>query len=400
MITFTLIFFALLAASLDYLIFRRYVTAVKWLKYPYLAQIGVFDVGVFGYLVYSLLQKETDPEQASMSLILMWVMFLFLMSFGVKVIIVVSTGLQWMLRKIFKRRFRWVIYSGLGAAVVLVAVMIYGSSYGRLSVRVEHVVIESVMLPEEFDGFKIAQFSDTHLGNLGAENPVIERMVELINAQQPDIVVQTGDLIDKHSGELTERFMAQFAKIEAPVYSVMGNHDLSYYIHGTKISARGSYEDLVRKQKQMGWRLLRNEHLWLHRGGDSIALVGSMYPRDGRFGVNKGGFGGSDLIRTFEQVPDSLFSILLSHTPALFDSIPEFVKPNLTISGHVHSMQTKVTIGSWSWSPAKWLYPMWSGLWIDRGRYLYINDGIGCVLYPMRLGARPEITLFELRQKK
>lgn len=400
MITFTLIFFALLAASLDYFIFRRYISRLKWLKHLYLAQIVLFDIGVFGYLVYSMLQKETDPERASMNLILMWVMFLFLMSFGVKVIIAMSSLLQLLLRKLFKRPFRWVLYTGMTMAALLVGLMIYGSSYGRLAVRVEHVVIESVMLPEGFDGFKIAQFSDTHLGNMGAGNHVIEQMVELINLQKPDIVVQTGDLIDKHSGELTERFMEQFSEIEAPVYSVLGNHDLSYYIHGNKISPRQSFDDLVAKQQRMGWNLLRNEHIWLRRGGDSIALAGAVYPADGRFGVNKGGFGGSDLRKTFEGVPDSLFSILLSHTPSLFDSIPEFFKPNLTISGHVHAMQAKITIGSWSWSPSKWLFPMWSGLWVDRGRYLYINDGIGCVLYPMRLGTRPEITLFELRQKK
>lgn len=398
MIIAILILFTLIALAADYYILRRNMPHIKWLRILYRAQALILNIGVLLYLFISMFYNAGG--RSGLTLAMLWVMLIYMMSFGAKMSFALFSLAELILSRIFGRRFRTLLYVGGAIIMGVIGVMIYGTTIGRTTLRVERVTIESSMLPEAFDGFTIAQFSDTHLGNLGDDSDLIERMVERINELDPDIVVQNGDLVNIQSDELTDKYMQSFMKLHAPVYSVLGNHDLAYYIYDQSITPSESIEGLISKQSAMGWHLLRNENRTLYRGGDSIVIAGAVYPQDSRLGARNNIYGGSDLRKTFEGVDDSLFSVLISHTPSLFDSIPEFVSPNLTLSGHVHSMQVKITIGDWKWSPAKWLYPMWSGLWVDRGHYLYINDGIGYVLYPMRIGVRPEITLLELKRIK
>lgn len=398
MITAILIFFTLLALAVDYYILRRNIPKIKWLRIAFTTQALLLDVGIMLYLVLTVVFRPRMGDGVSVAML--WVMLIFMMSFASKIIFALFSLTELGLSRVFKRRFHALTYIGFSLIVITLSVMIYGTSLGRNDLRVENITIESDELPDSFDGFRIAQFSDAHLGNLGHNSELISDLVDKINDLNPDLIVQSGDLVNIHAGELDEWYMSQFKRLEAPVYSVFGNHDLAYYIHeGQDIVPEESIEELIAKQDAMGWKLMRNENTWLRRGSDSIALGGVVYPQDGRFGVRNNRYGGSNLSKTFENVPDSAFSTLISHTPSLFDSIPRTVRPNLTVSGHVHSMQMKFTIGSWRWSPAKWLYPMWSGLYNVDGYQLYINDGIGYALYPMRIGVRPEITLYTLRVK-
>lgn len=399
MITATLIFLSLLCLSIDYYVLKRNIRHIKWLRIVYIVQALLLDVGVMLYLLTTMILKPNISSE--LAVVMTWVMLVFMMSFASKMTFTLFSLTEWVLSRIFKRRFPVVNRIGFGVIILIIGIMVYGSTLGRSLLRVENVTIESPMIPTAFDGFRIAQFSDAHIGNLGAESDLITDLVNKINELNPDIIVQSGDLVNIHSGELNEWYMSTFKQMKAPLYSVFGNHDLAYYIRENQgIVPEESVQDLIAKQHDMGWTLLQNEHVWLRRGTDSIALGGVVYPRDGRFGVRNNGYGGSDLRKTFENVPDSTFSILISHTPSLFDSIPQVVRPNLTISGHVHSMQAKITIGSWSWSPAKWLFPMWSGLYTNQEHQLYINDGIGYALYPMRIGTRPEITIYTLKKSK
>lgn len=128
-------------------------------------------------------------------------------------------------------------------------------------------------------------------------------------------------------------------------------------------------------------------------------IGGVTYPNNISHNGYNSKTGGSDLKKALQGLKSDDFSILISHSPKLFDSVPDIATPNLVLAGHVHAMQAKIEIGGWKYSPASLLYPLYSGLYEDRGHYLYINDGIGYVLYPMRIGAKPEITLFTLRSK-
>lgn len=398
MITLILSLFTLAALSFDYIIFRRHIPKFRWVRILYVAQALILDIGVLAYLVLSFFRSEILSD--SMAVAATWLMLAFMMSFVTKGIFGTFSLIELFLSKKARSGYRPLTIIGGILAITALSAMVYGSTIGRTRLRVEHIVLELEDLPLAFDGFRIAQFSDVHLGNMSPENPLVQNMVNKINELNPDIVVQSGDLVNIHSGELNPERMAQLSQIKAPVYAVLGNHDLGYYIRGNSITPQQNIKDIVAKEQVLGWTLLNNSNQRIYRDSDSIVIAGAGYPTDGRLGVRNLGLSSSNLEKTFQGVSDSEFSILIAHTPMLFDSIPKFARPRLTLSGHVHAMQAKISIGDWRWSPAKWLFPMWSGLYLDRGHYLYINDGIGYALYPMRIGTRPEITLYELKKPK
>lgn len=400
MVGIILIIFSLLALGLDYYIFQKFFRRRKILKQLYITQALIFDIGVFVWLIYAILLRTSTTHDNLHTQILQWLMFLFILSFFTKVLVSLCMLAKYLLSRIFKStNFKWLNYCALASATLLAGVMIYGATYGRNAIRVERVTLYFDDLPEQFDGFTIAQFSDTHLGNYRPKTTIIERMVRIINLLNPDIIVQSGDLVNIHSGELSERFMEHFSRLKAPVYAVYGNHDLGYYIKDNSIDPAQSVAELTAKERAMGWHFLHNQAQWIHRAGDSIAIAGVGFPRDGRVSVKPTNLGLSDLKAAFRDIERNQFAILISHSPNMFDSVPEVANAALTLSGHTHAMQAKVKIGNWQWSPAAWVYPMWGGVYEKDGRYLYVNEGIGYALYPMRIGTRPEVTFVELRQK-
>lgn len=397
MITIIIIILAFAILGVELYIFRALIRPLArvW-RIAYITQAIALSAGT---AITMSLYKAWMIDPAYMSVTL-WVMFIFILSFGIKVTLSISLLLRWGLHKIWERHtFNSVAWAGGALAAAVGAIFVYGSTIGRTSIRVEQVEIRSSKIPAAFDGFRIAQFSDTHIGNYGSQTDVIEDLVEMINAQNVDIVIQSGDLVNIHSDELTTDFMEEFSEIKSPVYAVLGNHDLAYYIGDTvKIKPSESIAKLRAKQASMGWRLMENEGEWLRRGADSIMLGGVTFPRNHTHNGYNSIIGKSDMTAALSGVTPTDYSILIAHSPSLFDSLSTGALPDLVISGHVHSMQMKISIGDWQWSPAKWLYPMFSGLYADyRGRHLYVNDGIGYVLYPVRIGARPELTIFTLR---
>lgn len=397
MIVFLVLILSIVTLGVEYYIYRSLIGSLsRGARIAYITQAIVISAGTA--IVMSLYQSMmVYPAFMGLSL---WVMFVFLISFGVKLVLSLTLILRWVLRKIWKKRkFNGVMWAGSTICVAIVALFAYGSSYGRTAIRVEQVEIRSSKIPAAFDGYRIAQFSDVHLGNYGGATDLIKKLVAAINNEKVDIVIQSGDLVNIHADELTAKYMEVFAKIDAPVYAVLGNHDLAYYIGDTTVTKPSESINLLRsKQAALGWRLMENEGEWLRRGADSIMLGGVTFPRNHSHNGYNSVIGRSDMAAALSGVTSDDYSILIAHSPSLFDSLSTGELPDFVISGHVHSMQMKLTLGDWQWSPAEWLYPMFSGLYIDyRGRHLYINDGIGYVLYPVRLGTRPELTIFTLR---
>lgn len=397
-----LLFFSALSGVIDLYIYKhlinRYITGAV-LKWIYKIQSLVFALGSAVIVVsYAYLSEELLGHN---QVLLMWLILIFLINLSAKTVFVLFVLFEHLLVRIFSKHYRGLVYMGFLLSLTIVSIMIYGASIGRSRIRVEHVNIVSSKLPQSFDGYKIAQVSDLHIGNLSQSDDLVERMVRRINSLEPDIIVISGDLVNIHSGELNDKFISELSQLKSKdgIFSVIGNHDLGIYIHDTTyIHPHKSVADLIEKQKRMGWQLLRNENRAIVRDTDSLFVAGITYPQIIRYGVRNSPFAGSDLRKAMDSVPDSLFSLLIAHSPQIWDSIPKVAKPTLTIAGHVHAMQAKITIGKSRWSPAKLLFPLWSGLYKDRGRYLYINDGIGYVLYPMRVGTNPEITLYEINR--
>ncbi len=290
--------------------------------------------------------------------------------------------------------------TGKAAAAIAVVLLVWGATLGRTTLRISRVEVCSRNLPAGFDGMRIVQLSDIHLGTIVRPERELSRIVDSVNALHPDLVCFTGDLVNIRSSELDARAARLLGAIEAPVFSVTGNHDVGVYIKDTiALPREQSLAAVIERQRAMGWHVLDDESVYLHRGGDSISISGVSFDpalRERRHDDDLEV--GQQLAEVYRGVPDSLFNLTLVHLPQLWDQIRAAGYGDLTLSGHVHSMQLKIHLGSWSWSPAAWLYERWSGPYTEEGSTLYINDGTGYVGYPMRLGAWPEITLITLKR--
>ena len=280
--------------------------------------------------------------------------------------------------------------TGLCLASVLALTMLYGVIFGWKQLTVKQVELSFPTLPAEFDGYKIVHLSDLHIGTHGQQTAFLEKLVQRVNEQQADLIVFTGDLVNTSADEL-KPFETILSQLQAPdgVISVLGNHD--YCLYGMKerpADPRDGAKQLVQNEKQMGWNLLLNEHRLIQRDGEQIAIVGventgkPPFPEIG------------DLKAAMAGVPDSVFTILLSHDPSHWrmEVLPNTHIP-LTLSGHTHAAQVKIG----RWSPVQWLYTEWSGLYTEGEQHLFVSEGVGGTI-PFRLGAQPEIVVFTLRK--
>lgn len=289
--------------------------------------------------------------------------------------------------------------TGYLVAGALTLLFVWGTTWGRTRLRVNRVEIASERIPAAFDGFRIAQISDLHVGTLVNPEGELRRIADSINALHPDAVVFTGDLVNIRASELDARMMRLLQRIEAPVWSVIGNHDVGTYIKDSlRFPAAENLREVIARQRQMGWTVLEDTTVYLHRGTDSISLTGISFDPALREQRHDRHLPAPQLPEAYAGVPASLYNITLVHVPQLWEQIIATGYGDLTLAGHVHSMQMKFRPWGRGWSPAQWLYTRWSGRY-DKGHHtLYINDGTGYVAYPMRLGAWPEITLFTLKR--
>ncbi len=218
------------------------------------------------------------------------------------------------------------------------------------------------------------------------------------------MVVNTGDLVNVSHLDLTPGISRVLSRITAPdgVWSVWGNHDLGFYMDDdATLTLADNLSLLGDKVSAMGWTTLDDRSVTIQRGGDSILLSGVNFPVDGMHNGKNSSLAGTDIGATFAGVKGDPFSIVLAHTPQMWHDITDTGFGDLTLSGHTHAMQMKMRLFEREWSPAQYLYEEWSGSYLDLGTnngMLYVNDGIGCVGYPMRIGARPEVTIFILKR--
>lgn len=336
--------------------------------------------------------------------------------------------------KIFKsRRWNWTKYAGTIAAVAACVSVWTGVSYTRSHLQTVRVELGSQRLPDSFDGYKIAQISDLHLGTWGEDTSFIKELVDSVNARNPDLIVFTGDIVNQKTDEILP-FVEVLSKLKAKdgVYSILGNHDYGDYVDWpTPAAKQKNLDDLKKYQAKAGWTMLNNTSAFLKKEyiaagdsvmkTDSIALIGvenwgeppfgqygdlrKAYPSTGKTGINDGNF-----------------KILLTHNPEHWvREVREQSNIDLSLSGHTHAMQMSVNGFGKRWSPSKWRYQTWGGFYTssqdggieDYGNpdtnelsrtldkpSLYVNIGSGEVGIPLRLiSAYPEITLITLKKK-
>lgn len=292
-------------------------------------------------------------------------------------------------------RRAFVSKAALITAALPFAGILHGIFKGRYNYRVLRHSLYFPDLPAAFDGLTITQISDLHTGSF--TNPdKVKAGIELIKAQQSDIVVFTGDMVNNRASEL-EAWMDIYGKFEAPLgaYSIFGNHDYGdYSTWSSEEEKRENLQTLAQREGEMGFDLLRNEHRVLERGGEKLYLAGVE-----NWGQGFHQYG--DLDKALSGVPQDAFTLLLSHDPSHFDAVVKkhAHQVHATFSGHTHGMQFGIEIpGVIKWSPVKWRYPKWAGLYEEAGRYLHVNRGFGYLAFPGRVGMWPEITQLTLRR--
>lgn len=272
--------------------------------------------------------------------------------------------------------------------------IIYGIAWGRFDLTIRKIKLNSEKLSQKFNGFKIIQISDFHLGSLLNHSEFVQEAVDQINLLKPDLILFTGDMVNNVANEMN-KFLPILSKLKSKYgnYSVLGNHDYGEYIRWDSADDKWkNLEELKQFQKDVGFDLLLNENRKITIENEYIELVGienwglPPFPQYG------------DLKNAMENVNDDAYKILMSHDPTHWDEqVLGFSNIDLTLSGHTHGAQFGIEIPGWRWSPVNVRYKRWGGLYTEGNQNLYVNTGIGFIGFPGRVGMPPEITLIELQ---
>ena len=399
---------------LFFLIFQWYsyqaiktFTSNRWLLFAYF----LFVIMVVGNLLFYtvVLERSTSNEPRLMYAIGFFIS-LFVFQILVTILLLgedifrIPQGIYAYFSKMpnqvqfLPQRRKLISQIAIGLAAIPFASLLYGMFRGKYNFKVLSYKLEYDDLPEAFEGFKIAQISDIHSGSF--DNPKkVQYGVDLVNAQDADVVFFTGDLVNNRAEEILP-WIQTFRKINAKhgVYSILGNHDYGDYSPWESPEAKKkNMEDLKKAQKKMGWDLLLNESRFIEKQGQRIAILG--VENWGSGGFKKAG----DLNKALSNVAAEDFKILMSHDPSHWEAevIPHPFNIHLTLSGHTHGMQFGIEIPGWiKWSPIKWRYKQWAGIYEKLNQRLNVNRGFGYLAYPGRVGIWPEVTVITLNRAK
>ena len=381
----------------------RTVTKQSWVHYLFIA-IAIMVIGNF------IFQFTMSSEGRVLNPIKSYA-FGFLLAFMALNLVLVPIllgediirGTRGLFTKLFSNeslyipsRRKFVSQVALGLAAIPFASLLYGMYKGKYNFRVINYTLTFNDLPAAFDGFKITQISDIHSGSFDNKEK-IEYAVDLINQQKGDVVLFTGDMVNNKATEMLP-WISVFEKLTAKegMFSILGNHDYGDYVDWNSNGEKAqNLEDLKKIQKQLGFDLLLNESRYLERNGERIALVG--VENWGKGGFKKAG----DLKKASQNIKADDFKILMSHDPSHWEEevINDDYHYHLTLSGHTHGMQFGIEIPGWiKWSPVKWRYKYWAGIYKEMDQYINVNRGFGYLGYPGRVGIWPEITVIELKK--
>ena len=281
----------------------------------------------------------------------------------------------------------------IACTLIIWGLVLYGHLVGYQQLEVHRYDYVSADVPQAFDGYRIVQFSDAHVGTMtGYRQSLLQRAIDSINALNPDVIIFTGDLQNLHPFELQEH-METLRRLHAKdgVYSILGNHDYPTYLNCDEETKAALVEQTIKSERKMGWKLLLNEHSIIRRDSDSIVIAGmenwgkmKRMPRKGDVKKTLAGLTG-----------EQPFIIMLQHDPSAWDEkiLPE-CQAQLTLSGHTHGGQFEFL----GWSPASLSYEEWGGWTYKNGRALYVSTGLGALI-PFRLGMPGEIVQITLKTK-
>lgn len=343
------------------------------------------------YSVSMALSKNFAPDNLDL---LSWYLLLLTVWILPKLVFVVCSALGWGHCVYHKTKTNWGNPIGLLCGFILACMSIYAYTLGFSKLEIRHVTYYSKDLPQAFDGYRIVQFSDAHVGTYGETRAgVLNAAIDSMNAQKADMIVFTGDLQNMRPTELLPHQKALGSlKAKDGVYSIMGNHDYAYYIEADENTRKANLQRMMDLQKQMGWQLLMNENRVVRRGTDSIVVAGMEYEGKSVKVPNKG-----DIEKTLHGIDTNhAFVVMLQHDPTSWrtDILPHSCA-QLTLSGHTHAGQVEI----FGWSPISLLYKEWGGMYYEGRRAINVSTGLGGFV-PFRIGCPGEIVVIELRKDK
>lgn len=368
------------------------------------------SLAMIAYIIYALLQFDRSVGQNKYSLAAAGLMLLLLVPKLVMTVILMAEDVVRITSAAFRSvtrqgitpaplpdRRRFLSMVALGLASVPFLGLLHGIFIGKYNFRIIRKQIFFDDLPDSFDGFTITHISDLHSGSF--DNPdKIRYAVDLINSTEPDLLLFTGDIVNSKAEEM-DPWIDTFRTLSTPEFgkfSVLGNHDYGEYLRWDSEAAKiANFEAIKGLHDKIGFRLMLNEHHFIAKGSDRLALIGvenwgHNFKKAGDFGKASAGVASTD------------FKILMTHDPSHWDlEIREHqMNVHLTLAGHTHGMQFGIEVPGWiKWSPVQYVYRQWAGLYNFAGRYLYVNRGFGFHAYPGRVGIWPEITVLELKKR-
>ena len=295
----------------------------------------------------------------------------------------------------FPDRRAFVSKMALGLAAIPFSSVLYGMMRGKYNYQVIRHTLYFNDLPSAFEGFKLTHLSDIHSGSFDDENKIAYG-IDLINEQDSDVILFTGDIVNNTADEMTP-WIPYFNKLKASKgkYAVLGNHDYGEYGRWKNLEEKErNFQDIKDIHPKIGFNLLLNESVYLEKGNEKIALVGVE-----NWGTRFKKAGDLDLASSKLKKED--FKILMSHDPSHWEQEVKTHANNfqLTLSGHTHGMQFGIEIPGIKWSPVQYIYKHWAGVYKELGKYINVNRGFGFLAFPGRIGIWPEITVITLKKK-
>lgn len=320
-------------------------------------------------------------------------------SFTPKILFVIIISILYFSNYVFSETESLIIVPtvGLLAGFLPFFVIVYAIFKGAYKYKVYRVEVAHKELPEAFNGYKIIHISDLHLGSFNYRYRILERAVNIINELEADIIFFTGDLVNNYSWELNgwDKVLKELSA-KTGKYAILGNHDYGDYSKWDSPEAKSeNFEEIKSFYDKIDFKLLLNESVTLKRDNQEIAIAGvenwglPPFRQDG------------DLLKALNNIEDIPFKILLSHDPTHWDEeLIKYTDVALTLSGHTHGMQAGINIMGKQWSPIKYKYKRWAGLYTVENQNLYVTRGLGWLGFPGRMGMRPEITLITLKKSE
>ena len=398
-----IIFIAILGV-IDFYAFQAMKTLIKssWLHYLYFL-ISIFVLGNF---IYQLTHMNGLSISTNIAIGLFLTLYLpkvvmMIIMFGEDIIRLPIAAYSFFTENdgsqinYFPPRRKFISQMAFGMASIPFMSLLYGMYKGKYNFKVLKYTLHFEDLPDAFDGYKITQISDIHSGSFDNKEK-IEYAVDLVNEQHSDVIFFTGDLVNNKAEEMIP-WMDTFSRLKAKdgIFSILGNHDYGDYVRWeSEEDKTQNLIDLAEVHREIGFDLLMNESRFLEKDGQRIAIVG--VENWGRGFKQKG-----DLAKAARNIDANDFKILMSHDPTHWEQqvIEDDYHYHLTLSGHTHGMQFGIEIPGWiKWSPVKWRYKYWAGIYKEKGQYINVNRGLGFIAYPGRVGIWPEITVIELKK--